>query len=152
MPHRPFNASADTEPVLDLVLAARSAIGGQLCPSYTRVRTLLDCRLWSPARDARVWEEESRGLIGFAGLFRPDPHGDYLPLQWVVHPQVAGTMIDAMLEWSVARAHEIAMERGKAVTLFVTTTDSNSNQLPGHGFARKEVSIVSMVRPLVDLP
>jgi mycothiol synthase len=155
MLHRQFSPARDTTPVLDLVLAVRSGSGGQAHPSYTRVRTLLGWRLWSPADDARVWEDAAGRIVGFAGLFAPDPQGEYVPLLCIAHPDVAGDLAGALLSWACARASALALAHGRSVGLHATSSavaGANAALLALHGFDRLEAGLVTMARSLADLP
>ncbi|MFN8517569.1 MAG: GNAT family N-acetyltransferase [Chloroflexia bacterium] len=130
------------------------AVGGERRPSFTRVRTLLGWRLWSPADDACVLEESGR-IVGFVGLFPPDPQGDYVPLLCITHPDAEGDLVDAMLTWACVRAGALAQARGRMIGLHVTTSTAagaDSALLAHHGFDRLEAGLVTMARSLVDLP
>ncbi len=120
----PCAYSADHARVIDLLLDYRAATGVCLYPTVWRLRLLWSSRVWEPAQDARIWEDDDGRVSGFALLWRRRPDSPYLALERIVHPtQATAELVTMMLAWAVQRAQAIAAGQSAPLTLF-------ANQLP----------------------
>jgi hypothetical protein len=102
----------DPPRVIDLLLDYRAATTVYTYPTVWRLRLLWSSRMWNPAEDARLWEDETGRVVGFALLWRRQRESPYLALEWVIHPTLATeALVDAMLAWAVARVQTITVEQ-----------------------------------------
>ncbi len=118
----------DPPRVIDLLLDYRAATTVYTYPTVWRLRLLWSSRMWNPAEDARLWEDETGRVVGFALLWRRQRESPYLALEWVIHPTLATeALVDAMLAWAVARVQTITVEQAASRTLY-----ANALNLPLH--------------------
>lgn len=114
---RPYVEEDQTQ-VLDLLLDYRLATTVQAYPTLWRLLLLLSSRVWEPARDVRVWENESGRLIGLAMLWRRQREHAHLTLEHLIHVEWARQdLVNSILRWSVRRAREVATENTRPLRL-----------------------------------
>jgi mycothiol synthase len=98
-------------------------------------------------RNARLWCDADGALLAFAILQHP-----WQSLDFFVHPGAREAAIEtAVLVWAAERMHEIAVERGSEVTLYVTVRADQrdlTTLLAQHGFAAAGWSLVHLATSL----
>jgi len=103
-----------------------------------RLRLLWSSRVWEPAQDVQIWEDDAGHAIGFALLWRRWRESPYLALERVIHPALAtDALVDAMLAWVVQRAQAISAEQAAPLTLFANRLHPAihlDDPLETHGF------------------
>lgn len=150
--NRPYDPARDQFRVLDLLLARRTGDSADRYPPLARLRMLLVSRLWEPGRDARIWEDATGRLVGFAGLFRHRAASDWASLVSVGAQATEGSDLDAaVLDWAVARARAIAVAQPGLVLSWHGLDQGEAARialLEDAGFVRSVVGTVQMARPL----
>jgi ribosomal protein S18 acetylase RimI-like enzyme len=105
--------------LINFWLDYRTASDVRAYPTIWRIRLLLTSRVWEPEKDARIWEDASGQITGFAMLWRRQPTLPYIVLDVFSHPAFAdkGIFLE-MLKWGTLRAHEIATEQKMPLTIY----------------------------------
>ena len=151
-----YHELSDWEVVGDLLRVCQGAPPVDLAryPTLWRLRILVMTRLRDPQRDARLWRDDSGGIIGFAAVFRRPRRDGLCELGYFVRPDYCGTdATTVVLLWALARAREIARGLGAAVECW---GDASGRQ-PGDGavleqagFERLEPYVQYMETPLAN--
>jgi len=111
----------DQQRLVDFLLAWRAASEVRLYPTIWRMRLLLSSRVWEPAKDARLWENASGAITGFAMLWRRQPTSPYLVLERFAHPSKANDELHlAMLQWGDQRARDIVAAQASPLTVYTS--------------------------------
>jgi ribosomal protein S18 acetylase RimI-like enzyme len=111
----------DRQRLVELLLAYRTVTDVRLYPTIWRVLLLLSSRVWSPEKDARLWEIADGKVVGFAMLWRRYITSPYLVLDWFVDPILStDDLITAILAWGDQRAREIAAENNTPLKLYTS--------------------------------
>lgn len=136
--NRAYQDQAHYHHLHDLLLAYRLATDVTVYPTFWRLRTLLTSRVWHPALDTQVWENEAGQMVGFAMLWRRRPDSPYLALEQIVHPlHVNEFLVTAMLHWANQRAQTMVEAQKSTVTFTAYafgTAIPVANLLGVHGF------------------
>ena len=147
---RPFNAPADLQPLLDLVIAAN---GDTSQPGQWHVGDVLwqmfRSDTFDPAANIRLWEDDA-GLIGFA--WRDAEASAVLQL----HPRAydGSALEEAMLMWSAATWSTPSNGGDTHVfTTYALETDSRRIALlHRHGFVRTERHLLRVLHRDLSVP
>jgi len=138
-----YHDPSDWEAVGDLLRVCQGAppVDRARYPTLWRLRILVMTRLRDPRRDARLWRDDSGGIIGFAAVFRRPQREGLCELGYFVRPDYHGTdATTAVLIWALARAREIARESGG----FVECWGDASGRQPDDGTALEHVGFVRL--------
>lgn len=125
--------------VIDLLLDYRAATTVYAYPTVWRLRLLWSSRVWEPAQDVHLWEDDAGRATGFALLWRRYRESPYLALERVIHPTLAtNALMDAMLDWAVERARAVSAEQAAPLTLYTNRLHAAiqlDDPLEMHGFS-----------------
>jgi mycothiol synthase len=122
---RPYHEN-DWQQVADLLIAYRTRGYINRYPTIWRLHMLMTSRLWEPERDARLWEDATGRVVGFAALTRRQKQGRGIGLERILDPDADQPALSvAQLEWAEKRACEFAAEVGESVMLSTAPLEMN---------------------------
>lgn len=132
----PYDDSTHYQQLHHLLLCYRLATSVAVYPTFWRLCTLLTSRVWQPAADTQIWQNEAGDMVGFAMLWRRRPDSPYLVLERIIHPvQAESSLLKAMVAWAVQRAERIVAEQHSSITLVAYGFAlSVQDELEVHGF------------------
>jgi mycothiol synthase len=145
---RAYAGGADREAVLDLLRVCRAASSERNWPDVAELRvSLLGSPEVHPSRDARLWEDDTGQVRGFAMVWRPWNY-----LVFFVHPEVSdGEIEPQIMPWAVERARQIGQELGERIQLRVRPREGDAGLialLERHDFVREDWCSLRFIRTL----
>jgi mycothiol synthase len=146
---RPYAATTDIEPLIDLLLLCRTIGGLDPWPPIREIRRHLRAAAPAVRADTRLWEDSTGAVFAFASLW------DGEILLFCIHPCTQSDQLLAqILAWGQARAQRHSQRCGERATLCVPLQNDNHRDSPlleRQGFTPEAWGTLRMVRPL-DTP
>jgi mycothiol synthase len=150
-----YRGSADLERIIAGRVAYPARTHRERYPAVGRLRLLVASRLHEPERYARVWDDATGKIAGFAALLQRAAHSPRLSLERVVDPWAYGIGLgDETLAWALDRLHELAGELGLPATMDVTAgadDPAEAARLSAAGFELLDVHPLYLARDLTLL-
>lgn len=120
---RPCDYATDQGRLAGFWLDCRAVSDVRKYPTIWRTRLLLSSRVWNQEKDAQLWENQAKELVGFAMLWRRQAASPYVVLDYYLHPREANSeLFSKILEWGDGRANQIAQEQGTELTSYIPST------------------------------
>ncbi len=152
---RAFAPELDQEAVRALLLDWRVAGHLDRYPTLWRLGVYLTSRLWKPERNAHVWLDQYRNIVGFALLWQRAADTRWRALERIIHPGLTtSSLAIEMREWAEERVRAITAEHMTALALGISACEDDEQALVevrGAGYEASYGYSLYMARDLGDL-